>query len=288
MQKYILKQQFEDSLYPTQMVIPPGYERVRTHIEDDENFAFMASNSSGSDTQKVQPKVWSDAPIIEEYESDSDDENVTVQTKRLDTPSFANKQVKTPRENVKSQSTHKIIPHRTLKNKELLIVDVPGTLTGKHRLYLLTFKPLKGGPDAFERIEEDRNLLKVEDDENLKLRRNQTSLESGEEEIKRLTEDFIAIGSIEDESLIKKMKKKDSSKGEEIKQESKEEVKQVDKEEENTRKRKQGTRKKMKSRKRRFKQDSSQDDPSDTEKENDELKIGLDNSFQMMIIAHLN
>ncbi|GJW87954.1 hypothetical protein Tco_0163294 [Tanacetum coccineum] len=45
------------------------------------------------------------------------------------------------------------------------------------------------------------------------------------EKIKRSTKDFIAIGSVEDESLIKKMKKKDSSKGEEIKQESKEEVK---------------------------------------------------------------
>ncbi|GJX46467.1 hypothetical protein Tco_0271657, partial [Tanacetum coccineum] len=54
----------------------------------------------------VQPKVWSDAPIIEEYESDSDDECVSVQTKGLDTPSFANKQVKTPRKNVKNQSTH--------------------------------------------------------------------------------------------------------------------------------------------------------------------------------------
>ncbi|GJX23973.1 hypothetical protein Tco_0228418 [Tanacetum coccineum] len=95
------------------------------------------------------------------------------------------------------------------------------------------------------------------------------------EKIKRSTEDFIAIGSVEDESLIKKMKKKDSSKGEEIKQESKEEVKQEDKEEENTRKRKQGTRKKMKSRKRRFKQDTSQDDPSDIEKENDELRLCL-------------
>ncbi|GJY28901.1 hypothetical protein Tco_0404668 [Tanacetum coccineum] len=38
---------------------------------------------------EVQPKVWSDAPIIEEYESDSDDECVTAQTKGLDTPSFA-------------------------------------------------------------------------------------------------------------------------------------------------------------------------------------------------------
>ncbi|GJS15315.1 hypothetical protein Tco_0409787 [Tanacetum coccineum] len=42
-----------------------------------------------------------------------------------------------------------------------------------------------------------------------------------------------------------------------------------------TRKRKHGTRKKMKSRKRRFKQDTSQDDPSDIEKENDELRLCL-------------
>ncbi|GJV98592.1 hypothetical protein Tco_1553844 [Tanacetum coccineum] len=91
----------------------------------------------------------------------------------------------------------------------------------------------------------------------------------------RSTEDFIAIGSVEDDRLIKKMKKKDSSKEEEIKQESKEEVKQEDKEEENTRKRKQGTRKKIKSRKRRFKQDTSQDEPSNTDKENDELRLCL-------------
>ncbi|GJT23868.1 hypothetical protein Tco_0893805 [Tanacetum coccineum] len=96
-----------------------------------------------------------------------------------------------------------------------------------------------------------------------------------DEKIKRSDEDFIAIGSVEDDRLIKKMNKKDSSKGEEIKQESKEEVKEEDKGEENTRKRKHGTRKKMKSRKRRFKQDTSQDDPSDIEKENDELRLCL-------------
>ncbi|GJS18848.1 putative ribonuclease H-like domain-containing protein [Tanacetum coccineum] len=66
---------------------------------------------------EVQPKVWSDAPIIEEYESDSDDECVTVQTKGLDTPSFANKQVKTPRENVKNQSTNSQKPK--VNHKEL-------------------------------------------------------------------------------------------------------------------------------------------------------------------------
>ncbi|GJT55698.1 putative ribonuclease H-like domain-containing protein [Tanacetum coccineum] len=54
---------------------------------------------------ECQPKVWSDAPIIEEYESDSDDECVVIPKKQQETPSFANKQVKTPRENVKSQYT---------------------------------------------------------------------------------------------------------------------------------------------------------------------------------------
>ncbi|GJW27172.1 putative ribonuclease H-like domain-containing protein [Tanacetum coccineum] len=53
-----------------------------------------------------QPKVWSDAPIIKEYESDSEDECVSIPTKQQETPSFANQQVKTPRENVKSQNTH--------------------------------------------------------------------------------------------------------------------------------------------------------------------------------------
>ncbi|GJT72646.1 hypothetical protein Tco_1031932 [Tanacetum coccineum] len=53
-----------------------------------------------------QPKVWSDAPIIEEYESDSEDEHVSLPTEEQETPSFANKQVKTPRETVKNQFTH--------------------------------------------------------------------------------------------------------------------------------------------------------------------------------------
>ncbi|GJT30395.1 putative ribonuclease H-like domain-containing protein [Tanacetum coccineum] len=53
-----------------------------------------------------QPKVWSDAPIIEEYESDSEDEYVSIPTKEQETPSFANQQVKTLRETVKNHFTH--------------------------------------------------------------------------------------------------------------------------------------------------------------------------------------
>ncbi|GJR48423.1 putative ribonuclease H-like domain-containing protein [Tanacetum coccineum] len=56
-----------------------------------------------------QPKVWSDAPIIEEYESDSDDEYVIKPSKEQEKPSFAFvntvKHVKTPRETVKEQNT---------------------------------------------------------------------------------------------------------------------------------------------------------------------------------------
>ncbi|GKG01095.1 hypothetical protein Tco_0305800, partial [Tanacetum coccineum] len=86
------------------------------------------------------------------------------------------------------------------------------------------------------------------------------------EKIKRSDEDFISIGSAEDERLIKRMNEKgvDSSKSEVLKEESKEE--------ETTRKRKLGTRKKMKSRKRRYIQNTSEDD---SEKENDELRLHL-------------
>ncbi|GJS75015.1 ribonuclease H-like domain-containing protein [Tanacetum coccineum] len=56
-----------------------------------------------------QPKVWSDAPIIKEYESDSEDEHVSLPTKEQETPSFAFintvKHVKTPRQTVKEQNT---------------------------------------------------------------------------------------------------------------------------------------------------------------------------------------
>ncbi|GJW44908.1 hypothetical protein Tco_0073707 [Tanacetum coccineum] len=50
-----------------------------------------------------QPKVWTDAPIIEEYESVSDDKHVSLPSKEQETPSFANtiKHVKTPRQTVK-------------------------------------------------------------------------------------------------------------------------------------------------------------------------------------------
>ncbi|GKB17523.1 putative ribonuclease H-like domain-containing protein [Tanacetum coccineum] len=61
-----------------------------------------------------QPKVCPDAPIIEEYELDSDDEYVIQPSKEQERPSFAFidtvKHVKTPRETVKEQNTYSSIP----------------------------------------------------------------------------------------------------------------------------------------------------------------------------------
>ncbi|GKB64645.1 hypothetical protein Tco_0920831, partial [Tanacetum coccineum] len=55
-----------------------------------------------------QPKVSSDAPIIEEYESDSDDDCATTTSKEHEQPSFAfvntAKHVKTPKQTVKEQN----------------------------------------------------------------------------------------------------------------------------------------------------------------------------------------
>nr|GFC27352.1 hypothetical protein [Tanacetum cinerariifolium] len=62
-------------------------------------------------TPKVvcEPKVWTDAPIIEEYESDSDNDSVCNVQEDKEKPSFAFtdtiKHVKPSRENVKETST---------------------------------------------------------------------------------------------------------------------------------------------------------------------------------------
>ncbi|GKF22334.1 hypothetical protein Tco_0074656, partial [Tanacetum coccineum] len=87
--------------------------------------------------------------------------------------------------------------------------------------------------------------------------------------VKRSDENFIAIGSVEDERIIKELNKKAAG----IK--NADSIKEESKEEEGTKKRKLGTRKKMNSRKRRFRKDTSEDDETNSEKENDELRLCL-------------
>ncbi|GJV43852.1 putative ribonuclease H-like domain-containing protein [Tanacetum coccineum] len=116
-----------------------------THSKD-EDYALMACNSLDSDTEvckrnvivsppmtstdsselvtkpvvikssvESQPKVWSDAPIIEEYELDSDDNDY---------------------------------PHRALKNKGIVDSGCSRHMTG-NKAYLDEFQDFNGGPVAF-------------------------------------------------------------------------------------------------------------------------------------------
>ncbi|GJZ54761.1 putative ribonuclease H-like domain-containing protein [Tanacetum coccineum] len=102
-----------------------GPKQSKTSESDTQtsNFDSRESNSSVETLESVpepavvepkvvsQPKVWSDASIIEEYESDSDDEYVIQPLKEQERPSFAFvKHVKTPRETVKEQNTYSPSP----------------------------------------------------------------------------------------------------------------------------------------------------------------------------------
>ncbi|GJZ69868.1 putative ribonuclease H-like domain-containing protein, partial [Tanacetum coccineum] len=80
-----------------------GPKQSKTSESDTQtsNFDSCESNSSVETLESMpelvvvepkvvsQPKVWSDAPIIEEYESDSDDEYVIQPSKEQEKPSFA-------------------------------------------------------------------------------------------------------------------------------------------------------------------------------------------------------
>ncbi|GJY29622.1 putative ribonuclease H-like domain-containing protein [Tanacetum coccineum] len=134
---------------------------------------------------------------------------------------------------------------------------------------LLNMSKAKAASKEKEKAEEERNKIAEEKATNEALIKNFDDIKA------RIKADRILAEKASYDRTIHKNVIRKILKGEEIKQESKEEVKEEDKGEENTRKRKHGTRKKIKSRKRRFKQDTSQDDPSDIEKENDELRLCL-------------
>ncbi|GKA63126.1 hypothetical protein Tco_0762732, partial [Tanacetum coccineum] len=105
-----------------------GQKQSKTSESDTQtsNYDSCESNFSAETLESVpepfvvepkvvsQPKVWSDAPIIEEYESDSDDEYVIQPSKEQERPSFAFvntfKHVKTPRETVKEQNIYSPSP----------------------------------------------------------------------------------------------------------------------------------------------------------------------------------
>ncbi|GKE43568.1 putative ribonuclease H-like domain-containing protein, partial [Tanacetum coccineum] len=58
-------------------------------IDDEETLEFVPKPAVNEPKVVSEPKVWSDAPIIEEYESDSDDEYMIQPSKEQNKPSFA-------------------------------------------------------------------------------------------------------------------------------------------------------------------------------------------------------
>ncbi|GJV87733.1 hypothetical protein Tco_1531671 [Tanacetum coccineum] len=99
----------------------PKQSKTSESAANTSDFVSCESNSSVETLESVpkpavnkpkavsKPKVWSDAPIIKEYESDSDDEYVIKPSKEQKKYSFTFvntvKHVKTPRETVKEQNT---------------------------------------------------------------------------------------------------------------------------------------------------------------------------------------
>nr|GEV27538.1 ribonuclease H-like domain-containing protein [Tanacetum cinerariifolium] len=94
---------------------------TKNYMPPKSDFGIDESNSSEETLKTVpklvnskpkvvnEPKVWTDAPIIKEYESDSDDEHVTISLKEQEKPSFAFvntvEHMKTPRQTAKEQNT---------------------------------------------------------------------------------------------------------------------------------------------------------------------------------------
>ncbi|GJZ07705.1 putative ribonuclease H-like domain-containing protein [Tanacetum coccineum] len=111
-----------------------GSKQPKTSQSDAKtsDFSSCESNSSEETLEYVpkpavnepkvvsEPKVWSDAPIIQEYESDSDDEYVIKPSKEQEKPSFAFvnivKHVKTPMETVKEQNIYRPSPKADKKD----------------------------------------------------------------------------------------------------------------------------------------------------------------------------
>nr|GEU34684.1 hypothetical protein [Tanacetum cinerariifolium] len=82
-------------------------------------------------------KVWSDAPIIEEYELDSDDEHVTIPSKEQEKPSFAFVNI------VKHDD-----PQKALKKKGIVDSGCSRHMIG-NKAYLVDYQDYNGGPVAF-------------------------------------------------------------------------------------------------------------------------------------------
>ncbi|GKA56770.1 hypothetical protein Tco_0755842 [Tanacetum coccineum] len=230
-----------------------------------------------------QPKVWSDAPIIEEYESDSEDEHVSLPTKEQETPSFAFintvKHVKTPRQAVPTNAARKV-------NIVKPIVKNVGPKTGFHKTLSSFRKPFNrttalrinfskqkvntaevnavsvvGGKreTAVKPSTDPLGRPKIIHKELYKTKSEKLAEEEATKAALSNEYDFIQARLNADKILAEKLQEEERNEmNEQVDDASKKRVEKDDsikgeiKEEEGTRKRKLGIRKKMKSKKRKF------------------------------------
>nr|GEU44570.1 hypothetical protein [Tanacetum cinerariifolium] len=102
---------------------------------DESKFTYgpkqSKSSASNAKTTVSEPKILFDAPIIEEYESDSDDENVSTTIVEQEIPSCASinivQHVKSPRQYVKDQDT-------CSQNPKVDKRDLTGLMSKRHGL----------------------------------------------------------------------------------------------------------------------------------------------------------
>ncbi|GKA12081.1 hypothetical protein Tco_0691627 [Tanacetum coccineum] len=158
-----------------------GPKQSKTSESDTQtsNYDSCESNSSTETLESVpeqvvvepnvvsQPKVWPDAPIIEEYESDSDDEYVIQPSKEQERPSFASidtvKHVKILGKMYMTGNKAYLTEYQDYNGGPVAFGGSKGYITGKGRTGRKNAKP-EPTLDAFDDLDADgRDYMETKD-----------------------------------------------------------------------------------------------------------------------------
>ncbi|GJS69400.1 hypothetical protein Tco_0702241 [Tanacetum coccineum] len=210
---------------------------------------------------KIDPKAKGKGMIEEEDESDTESEDITEAKKQF--KMLANDE----------EMAKKVQEEWKAKEEKKRLAEEEVTKAAFTNEYDFIQARLNADKILAEKLqEEEREKFTIEERTKLlydTIAAQRKFLAQQRSEVKRSDKNFIAIGSVKDERLINDLNKKAAG----IK--NADSIKEENKEEECTKKRKLGTRKKMKSRKIIFRQDTPEDDETNSEKENDELRLCL-------------
>ncbi|GJS18761.1 hypothetical protein Tco_0413233 [Tanacetum coccineum] len=212
---------------------------------------------------KIDPKDKRKKKIEEEDESESESDSIPEAEKKILRKRLTNEALIRNFDDIKARIKADRLLAEKLQEQEREQFTIEERAKFLHDTIVAQRKFLaQQRSEAIRNRPPTKNQLRNQMRPNLKPCRK---LKHSELKIKKFEEIQVLYEKIKSEVI------KEESK-EEVQEESKEEAKEENKGEESTRKRKLGTRKKMKSRKRRFIQNTSEDD---SEKENDELRLHL-------------